>query len=226
MTESKLPACIGIILDGNRRWAKERGVPSFEGHRQGAERVAETARLVRDRGIPHLAIYAFSTENWERPDEEVSYLMKLFRTMAGEVFSKLADERIRIRFVGQRERFDASMQSLMRDVEQKSAQNSALTLWVCLSYGGRAEIVAAANPAATEGNVTEASLTSHLWTADMPNVDIIIRTGGEKRLSGFLTWRSVYAELFFVDAYWPDFSELILDSILTEYAQRERRMGT
>jgi len=226
MTESKLPACIGIILDGNRRWAKERGVPSFEGHRQGAERVAETARLVRDRGIPHLAIYAFSTENWERPDEEVSYLMKLFRTMAGEVFSKLADERIRIRFVGQRERFDASMQSLMRDVEQKSAQNSALTLWVCLSYGGRAEIVAAANSAATEGNVTEASLTSHLWTADMPNVDIIIRTGGEKRLSGFLTWRSVYAELFFVDAYWPDFSELILDSILTEYAQRERRMGT
>ena len=152
--------------------------------------------------------------------------MKLFRTMAGEVFSKLADERIRIRFVGQRERFDASMQSLMRDVEQKSAQNSALTLWVCLSYGGRAEIVAAANSAATEGNVTEASLTSHLWTADMPNVDIIIRTGGEKRLSGFLTWRSVYAELFFVDAYWPDFSELILDSILTEYAQRERRMGT
>src|SRR3989344_5999207 len=98
MTESKLPACIGIILDGNRRWAKERGVPSFEGHRQGAERVAETARLVRDRGIPHLAIYAFSTENWERPDEEVSYLMKLFRTMAGEVFSQLADERIRIRF--------------------------------------------------------------------------------------------------------------------------------
>lgn len=225
MTETKVPACIGIILDGNRRWAKERGLPSLEGHRQGAERVAATARLVRDRGIPHLAIYAFSTENWGRPAEEVSYLMKLFSTMASEVFSRLADENIRIRFIGQRERFDAGMQALMQDVEERSAQNSALTLWVCLSYGGRAEIAAAAQKAAAEGEVTEASLGAHLWTTDMPDADIIIRTGGEKRLSGFLTWRSVYAELFFINAYWPDFDESILDSILTEYAKRERRMG-
>ena len=222
-TNKKIPACIGIILDGNRRFAKEKGLPSLEGHRQGAERLMDTARWVRDRGVKHLAVYAFSTENWNRSEEEVSYLMKLFRTIVETRFKELAQENVRIRFVGQRERFDSEMQAQMQRVEDESAKNDALTLWVCFSYGGRAEIVAAARAA---GEITESSIAEHLWTAGMPDPDIIIRPGGEKRLSGFLTWQSIYAELFFIDEYWPDFSETLLDSILTEYAKRERRIGT
>lgn len=225
MMDSKLPQCVGIILDGNRRWAKEKGMPSLEGHRQGAERLADTARWVRDREISHLVVYAFSTENWKRTQEEVSYLMDLFRSMAEKNLQELVKEGIRIRFVGQRERFDTSLQELMERVEETSAKHTALTLWVCLSYGGRAEIVAAAQAAGEQGEITEQSLAAHLWTAGMPEPDIIIRPGGERRLSNFLTWQSVYSELFFIKEYWPDFNESILDSILNEYATRERRNG-
>ena len=224
-TDRKIPECIAIILDGNRRWAKKKNLPSLEGHRQGVERLREAACWVRDRGIEHLAVYAFSTENWNRSKKEVSYLMKLFRIMAEELFAKLAEKNIRIRFAGERGRFDAKMQSIMLRAEEMSMKNKALTLWVCLSYGGRSEIVAAANAAAAEGSVTEETLAAHLWTAGMPDPDIIIRTGGDKRLSGFLTWQSIYSELFFVDEYWPDFSETILDSILNKYKERDRRMG-
>ncbi|MBI2048562.1 MAG: di-trans,poly-cis-decaprenylcistransferase [Parcubacteria group bacterium] len=220
---TKPPQCIGIILDGNRRWAKGKGLPSLEGHRQGAERLRDTARLVRDRGIRHLAVYAFSTENWNRDEKEVSYLMGLFRDIVETHFAELAKEGIRIRFVGQRDRFASDMQELMARVEKDSESNESLTLWVCFSYGGRAEIAAAAQT--ISGDITEESIATHLWTAGMPDPDIVIRTGGEKRLSGFLTWQSIYSELFFVDEYWPDFSEAILDSILSEYAQRERRHG-
>lgn len=205
---------------------------------------------MRDRGVKHLAVYAFSTENWNRAAEEVSYLMKLFRDIVETHFIELAKENIRIRFVGERKRFDADMRASMERIEKESEKNTALTLWVCLSYGGRTEIAAAARAA---GNITEESIGAQLWTAGMPphqsacpkcgrkadernrtlcdwcggmsDPDIIIRTGGEKRLSGFLTWQSIYSELFFIDQYWPDFSESILDSILTEYEQRERRMG-
>ena len=224
-TDRKIPECIAIILDGNRRWAKKKNLPSLEGHRQGVERLREAACWVRDRGIEHLAVYAFSTENWNRSKKEVSYLMKLFRIMAEELFAKLAEKNIRIRFAGERGRFDAKMQSIMLRAEEMSMKNKALTLWVCLSYGGRSEIIAAANAAAAEGSVTEETLAAHLWTAGMPDPDIIIRTGGDKRLSGFLTWQSIYSELFFVDEYWPDFSETILDSILNKYKERDRRMG-
>lgn len=223
MTENQPPSCIGIILDGNRRWAKKSGLPSLEGHRSGAERLGEAVRWVRDRGIKHLAVYAFSTENWNRSEEEVKYLMNLFRTVVEEFFGELAKENIRVRFAGEREKFDKEIQEAMERVEETSEKNSTLTLWVCLSYGGRAEIVRAAK--AARGEVTEESLNKNLWTAGMPDPDIIIRTGGEKRLSGFLTWQSIYSELFFVDEYWPDFSEKILDKILAEYSSRTRRMG-
>lgn len=223
MTETKPPACIGIILDGNRRWAREHNLPSLEGHRQGVEKLKETARWVRDRGVKHLAVYAFSTENWNRSKEEVSYLLKLFRTVVEEFFGELSKENIRVRFVGEREKFDKETQEAMLRVEEASEKNDGLTLWVCFSYGGRAEIVAAAN--AAKGEITEESLNKNLWTSGMPDPDIIIRTGGEKRLSGFLTWQSIYSELFFIDEYWPDFSEKILDKILAEYTIRPRRMG-
>lgn len=219
------PQCIGIILDGNRRWAKDKGLRTLEGHKAGAERLADAARWVRDRGVPHLVVYVFSTENWKRAEEEVSYLMDLIRTTAEKHFNDLAKERVRIIFIGQRERFARDIQETMQRVEDTSKDNKALTLWVCLSYGGRAEIVAAANAAVAAGEITEASLAAQLWSAGMPDPDIIIRSGGEHRLSNFLTWQSIYSELFFIKEYWPDFSESILDSILTEYATRERRNG-
>jgi len=224
--KTRTPKCIGIILDGNRRWAKERGLSTLEGHRVGlVETLRNTTRLVRDKGIKNLVVFMFSTENWQRDPKEVSYLMDLFRESVKNEIDKLIKEGIRVRFAGQRERFSVDLQEAMSNAEEKTLNNSAITLWMCLSYGGRAEIVSAAKAAATGGEITDKTLTNNLWTVGMPDPDIIIRTGGEKRLSGFLTWQSIYSELFFVKEYWPDFDEAILDSILSEFAERERRMG-
>ena len=218
-------SCVGIVMDGNRRWAKAKGLSKLEGHRTGSNKLKDTVRFVREHGIKHLAVYAFSTENWNREPAEVSYLMDLFRELLHKEMSELGKEGVRIRFAGQRERFSASLQQAMNDTEEETLQNDAITLWCCLSYGGRAEIVAASRDAAEGGEITEDSLARHLWTADMPDPDIIIRTGGEKRLSGFLTWQSVYSELFFSDTLWPDFKREEFDAILGEFAQRERRRG-
>ena len=213
-------------MDGNRRWAKAKGLSKLEGHRTGSDKLKDMVRLVRSHGIKHFAVYAFSTENWNREPAEVSYLMELSRELIHKEMSELGKEGVRIRFAGQRERFSAGLQQSMNDIEEETLQNDAITLWCCLSYGGRAEIVAAARAAAAEGGeITEDSLARHLWTAGMPEPDIIIRTGGERRLSGFLTWQSVYSELFFSDTLWPDFKEEEFDSILAEFATRERRNG-
>lgn len=220
------PHCIGIILDGNRRWATANGLPKLEGHRRGYERVMDCTRWVRDRGIAHLVVYAFSTENWNREKEEVTYLMNLLREMAQKGLHDLAKEGVRIKCIGTRDRIDADLRESIERVEKESEQNTAITLWVCLSYGGRAEIAAAAHQAASKGKeITEESLRAHFWSAGMPDPDIIIRPGGEMRLSNFLLWQAAYSELFFIKPYWPDFSEEILDSILEEYRDRERRMG-
>jgi len=213
-------------MDGNRRWAKEKGLPTLEGHRAGTEAVKTVVRAAGERGIKHLAVFAFSTENWQREPAEVSYLMGLFMEMAKLHAEELAQEGARTRFVGQRERFSPELQKAMDDIEQKTAHNDKITLWICLSYGGRAEIVAAAKALAAAGQeITEESLRGYFWSADMPDPDIIIRTGGEKRLSGFLLWQSAYSELFFIDKYWPDFGKEDLEAVLSEYAARERRMG-
>ena len=212
-------------MDGNRRWAKAKGLSSLEGHRAGTETLKKTVRFVRDSGIKHLVVYAFSTENWSRDKDEVSYLMDLFREAIQKEISELGKENVRVRFIGQSERFSDDLQRSMDEMEKETAKNEAITLWVCLSYGGRAEIVAAARAAAARGEVTEESLAQNLWTGDMPDPDIIIRTGGEKRLSNFLPWQSVYSELFFTDTLCPDFNREEFDSILAEFAQRERRRG-
>jgi undecaprenyl diphosphate synthase len=227
MTSGKTVQCIGIILDGNRRWAKARGVPKLEGHRVGLlKTLKETIGAVKARGIPHLAVFLFSTENWNREAAEVAYLMDLFREQWKSELRDLGKEGVRVRFVGQRERFSKDLQEAMIEMEAETANNTGLTLWACLSYGGRAEIVEAAREMQKSGEeITEESFTKHLWTAEMPDVDIVIRTGGAKRLSNFLMWKSAYAELFFVDTFWPDFSEADLDRVLAEYAERERRMG-
>lgn len=223
----KTPQCIGIILDGNRRWAVSHGLPKLEGHRRGYDRLIECVRWVRDRNIPHLVVYAFSTENWNREATEVSYLMDLLADMAEKQLAELAKENVRVRFIGTKDdRLPARVRSAMEKSERESAGNSAITVWVCLSYGARAEITEAARAVAHEGvEITEESLRKHFWSAEMPDPDIIIRTGGAQRLSNFLLWQAAYSELFFVEPYWPDFSEDMLDGVLAEYAKRERRMG-
>ena len=227
MTEpDTTPACIGIILDGNRRWAKEHGLPTFEGHRRGLDNIETIGRAARHFGIQHMAVYAFSTENWNRSKEEVSYLMGLFESMARERLTKLGEDNIAVRFVGQRERFSQALQDAMNKAEAKNPEKPDLTVWICISYGGRAEIVNSARAAVeTDGAITEGSLVDYLWTRGMPDPDLIIRTAGEQRLSTFLLWQSAYSELFFVKKYWPAFTKADLEEVLKEYVLRERRIG-
>lgn len=220
------PACIGIILDGNRRWAKAKDLHSLQGHRQGAETLKTVVRAAQELGIKHMAVYAFSTENWGRAREEVTYLMGLIKEGMEKHFTELAQEGVRIRVVGDRARFGEDIRSVFDKVDADTSHNSKITLWLCLSYGSKAEIVDAARKvAAAGGEVTEESLRAHMWSAEMPDPDIIIRTGGEQRLSNFLLWQGAYSELFFVDKLWPDFGKEDLEKVLAEYAVRERRYG-
>jgi undecaprenyl diphosphate synthase len=221
------PQAIGIIMDGNRRWAKERGLPTLEGHRQGSERLRDVVRWARDADVREVTIYAFSTENWNRSKEEVEYLMKLFKEAFTNQFDEFMKEGVRIRFIGQRERMSEELQALMQDLEEKSRTNENGSLIIALSYGGQAEILSAANALLAEGKeqITEAELRSRMWSAGLLDPDLIIRTGGEKRLSNFLTWQSAYSELFFTDTMWPDFSEEEFTDILAEFSSRERRHG-
>lgn len=219
--------CIGIIMDGNRRWARERNLPVFEGHAEGYRRLQDILRWAREAGVPHVVAYAFSTENWQRSEEEVGYLMKLFRSILEQETQNMIKERIHVRFVGDRTRFSEDMQAMMEKMEAATIENHEVTLHLLMSYGGRAEIVAAANALLGEGAsiATEDAFGHNLWSYPMPDPDIIIRSGGEKRLSGFLPWQSIYSELFFIDTFWPAFTKEEFSTILAEFAARERRRG-
>lgn len=221
------PACIGIIMDGNRRWARARNRPVFDGHSEGHKKLKDCVRWARDAGIPHVVAYVFSTENWQRSEEEVGYLMKLFRSVLENETKKMTDERIRVRFIGDISRFRGDMQEMMKRMEEETGRRYDITLNLAMSYGGRAEILAAANALLKEGAAiaTEDTFARNLWSYPTPDPDLIIRTGGEKRLSNFLPWQSVYSELFFIDTFWPDFSKGEFDSVLAQFAERERRCG-
>ena len=214
-------------MDGNRRWARAHNRPVFEGHSEGSKRLQETMRWARDMKIPHVVAYAFSTENWQRSEEEVGYLMKLFRSILENETQKMIDERVRISFIGDRSRFTEDIQKGMERIEDATSKEYDVTLHLAMSYGGRAEIVSAANKLLEEGArvVTEDEFAKKLWSYPMPDPDIVIRTGGAMRLSNFLPWQTVYSELFFVDAWWPDFSQEEFTRIVTEFNTRERRMG-
>ncbi len=222
-----VPACVGIIMDGNRRWARARGLPTVEGHRAGYEKLKEVVRWAKARGIGTVVIYAFSTENWNRSAEEVGYLMDLFRTVLSRELGEIEKEDLRITFIGERERFADDLRTLMENVEAKTAGARSGRLVVALSYGGRAEILAAAAKLAAAGvaNPSEEEFAGALWTAGIPDPDLVIRTGGERRLSNFLPWQSVYSELFFSATHWPDFSEREFDEALADFASRTRRRG-
>ncbi|MFA6414709.1 MAG: polyprenyl diphosphate synthase [Candidatus Paceibacterota bacterium] len=222
------PACVGIIMDGNRRWAKERGLPKMDGHAAGLEKAKEIIRHAFTQDVGTVVLYAFSTENWNRTPEEVGYLMELFGGALMRDLDELAREGIRVRFVGDLARLPEKLYVSAKELEEGSASaTSGKTLAVALSYGGRAEILAAVNRLLAEGKqeIKEEDMNAALWSVGMQDPDLIIRTGGEKRLSGFLPWQSVYSELFFTDTLWPAFTKEEFDTILAEFAQRERRRG-
>ncbi|MEX0916977.1 MAG: polyprenyl diphosphate synthase [Candidatus Paceibacterota bacterium] len=224
--QDKIPQSIGIIMDGNRRWARARGLPTLEGHRRGYQKMKEVTRWAKEAGVKYLTLFAFSTENWNRKEEEVSYLMDLFKEALLEGVKELAEEDARVKIAGQKERFSKELQELMQKVEEDTEDNDAITVTLCLSYGGRAEIIDGVNRAIEKGEkVTEESFEALLWTSHIADPDIIIRTSGEERVSGFLTWKAVYSEFFFIKPHWPEFSKEDFEGILKEYAERDRRHG-
>lgn len=223
---------IGIIMDGNGRWAKKRALPRKVGHSQGAKAFRNCLDSCVKLGIPCATFYAFSTENWSRPKDEVDSLMKLFCSFMDEMM-KLDSKNIRIRFLGDRSSLPQEVREKMKEAEAMSADNTGMWCCIALNYGGREEIVNGAKRAAElykSGEIDlerldEKLFSSYLYTGDLPDVDLIIRPSGEKRLSNFLTWQSAYAELVFMDVLWPDFTERDLISALNEYGKRERRFG-
>jgi undecaprenyl diphosphate synthase len=227
---SPVPACVGIIMDGNRRWAKQAGKPTVFGHTAGYENLKTILRAAADSGVEHVVCYAFSTENWRRLEEEVGYLMGLFeRALVEYVTRDLRDlSGVSIHFIGDRSRFSERVCALMEKAEAVGEGTTpTFSVWVALNYGGRPELVRAVNQAVAAGHpVTEETFSQLLDTAGMPDPDLIIRTGGEMRLSNFLPWQSVYSELFFTDTLWPDFSPAEFQSILDAYAERSRRYGS
>ncbi len=224
---------VAIIMDGNGRWATDRGWPRLVGHRKGAERVKEIVRCAPDLGIRWLTIYAFSTENWKRSTEEVLGLMSIFARYIEREADRLAAESVRMRFIGDRSRLDAKLQKLMAGIEARTAPYSRLNLTVAINYGGRDEMVRATRAIAAEvaagrlapEAVTEALISSRLDTAGLPDPDLVIRTSGETRTSNFLPWQAAYAEYEFTGTLWPDFSPAELAAILARFGNRDRRFG-
>lgn len=219
--ENPVPTCIGFIMDGNRRWAEQAGVPAVAGHEAGMRRFLDVLDWVEESGICHVVFYAFSTENWRRSEAEVEALMVVFADALNTSIPH------KIRFIGERWRFSESLQEKMATVEAISESTvSQVTVWVALSYGGRAEIVAAAEILRLRGEmITESTLGRALWSTGMPDPDLIIRTGGDMRLSNFLPWQAVYSELMFTSTYWPAFTKAEFTRMLAEYGERKRRFG-
>jgi undecaprenyl diphosphate synthase len=215
-------------MDGNRRWAERHHKTALEGHTAGYETLIRVMRVIQEQKIPHAIFYAFSTENWKRSQDEVNHLMQLMERGLSEVSQKLKTEtqNTNLRVIGERHQLHASLRKKIEEIEAMNSDAPESTLWIALSYGGRAEIVAAANRArAEEGPLTEEQFARYLYTSDMPDPDLIIRTSGEQRISNFLLWQSAYSELFFTDTMWPDFGESEFQAIVEAYAKRQRRRG-
>ena len=227
---SKVPRHVAIIMDGNGRWATRRYLPRVAGHKRGVEAVREAVRACSERGIEYLTLFAFSSENWRRPEEEVSVLMQLFVMVLEQEVVKLHASGIRLRVVGDLSQFDAKLVTLIQKAEAKTAQNTKLTLTICANYGGRWDVIQATRAmlVAQPGLATmftEADLSPYLSMAYAPEPDLFIRTGGEQRVSNFLIWQLAYTELFFTETFWPDFDARALDEAIISYQQRERRFG-
>lgn len=228
----KIPDHIAIIMDGNGRWAQTRGKPRLDGHKAGSETVREVLKYCRDAGVRYLTLYAFSTENWNRPDEEVSALMSLLSSFITRYKKELVVNKVRLRVIGRRSDLPAFVQRALEEVERETA-GFEHQLIVALSYSGRSEIVAAARSIAQKcvtgevsvGDLDEATISAHLYAPDVPDPDLIIRTSGEMRISNFLLWQCAYSEFYVTDVLWPDFREDDFQLALDAYAARGRRFG-
>ena len=217
-------------MDGNGRWAKQRFLPRIAGHKRGVEAVRSSVRTCAERGVDYLTLFAFSSENWRRPVEEVKFLMQLFVHALENEVAKLHEKNIRFRVIGDWSRFDARIVDLIQGAEEKTKHNKNLTLTVAANYGGRWDVLQAVNRMQREqpakvGDYTEKDLAPYFAMGDAPEPDLFIRTGGEKRISNFLLWQLAYTELYFTDLLWPDFDAAALDDAIASYQQRERRFG-
>ena len=224
-----VPKHVAIIMDGNGRWATKRYLPRVAGHAKGVETVRKVVKACISRGVGYLTLFAFSSENWRRPADEVSVLMRLFATALEREVDKMHANGIRLRVVGDLSRFDARLLELIAHAEEKTESNSRLTLTICANYGGRWDLMQATNRMVSEHpgqkDYAESDLAPYLAMAYAPEPDLFIRTGGEQRISNFLLWQLAYTELYFTDIFWPDFDAAAFDEAIASYQQRERRFG-
>lgn len=231
--ERKIPVHVAIIMDGNGRWAKRRGLPRTAGHAQGARTVEQILEDADHMGIRYLTVYAFSTENWSRPDSEVKALMNLLRTYMKTSLAKCAKNNVRIRVIGDKSRLDRDLQASIANLERETASNTGIGFQIAINYGSRDEMVRAVQAAAQKvkdgelrpEDITENFLSDSLDTCGIPDPDLLIRTGGEQRISNFLLWQTAYSELYFCDAAWPDFNKAELEKAVDAFNHRERRYG-
>ncbi len=233
LDQNCLPKQVAVIMDGNGRWAQQRGFPRVMGHRRGVDALKGLLRCCRDWGIPGLTAYAFSTENWGRPSEEVAFLMALFERVLRRELAEMMSEQVRIRFVGNLTALPDSLQSEIAIAMEQTAKNTGIEFTVATNYGGRQEIVCACRAIAqqvqngelTPEEVNEELFTQHLYTANLPDPDLLIRTSGEMRISNFLLWQLAYAEIYVTETLWPDFDRSAFHQALRAYQQRDRRFG-
>jgi undecaprenyl diphosphate synthase len=230
-TSVPIPQHIAIIMDGNGRWAKSKGLPRFLGHERGLASVRKVVKRCRERGVQALTLFAFSTENWRRPAEEVSKLMDIFGWALVREVKKLHDNNVQLRVIGELHRFSADIQQKIVEAQAKTAQNDGLVLTIAANYGGRWDMIQAvqawakANPDCSVMSLDESALTPYLCLSDVPEPDLLIRTGGEQRISNFMLWQLAYAEFYFTDVLWPNFDADQLDVAIADFARRQRRFG-
>jgi len=219
------PQHVAIIMDGNGRWARERGLPRTMGHKQGAEAVRRVVEAAAENNIPYLTLYGFSTENWSRPADEIGELMGLLRHYLRAEAAELHKKNVRMKIAGFRHRLSPDIVDMIDNIEKLTAGNTRITVTIALDYGGRQDIAQAARKAAAQGEISEESIARNLMTAPLPDVDLMIRTSGELRVSNFLLWQAAYAEFVFTNTLWPDFNKAELESALSEFSKRQRRFG-
>jgi undecaprenyl diphosphate synthase len=233
LDRTRLPRHVAAIMDGNGRWAKQRGLPRIMGHRRGVDALKDLLRCCKDWGIPALTVYAFSTENWGRPLEEVDFLMTLFERVLRRELEEMMAEEVKIKFVGDLEALPPSLQTEIAKAEAQTKDNQAIQFTIATNYGGRNEIVRACRAIALEvqqgllkpEDIDEGAIGSHLYTHNLPDPDLLIRTSGEMRISNFLLWQLAYAEFYITDTLWPDFDRRAFHAALLDYQQRHRRFG-
>lgn len=222
-----IPRHVAVIMDGNGRWAKKRLMPRVMGHKKGLDALEDMCRVCANLGVQYLTVFAFSTENWRRPEDEVSFLMGLFLSALDKKVKKMHANGLRVKVIGDRSRFSQAIQDGIVAAEQLTAQNTGLTLTIAADYGGKWDILQAANALIAEGktHISEADLSAKLMLSEAPEPDLFIRTGGETRISNFMLWQMAYAEFYFTDVLWPDFDEAEIQRAFASFTQRERRFG-